>query len=64
MAEIIPLLMFVVVCLVLMAGYPVALSLSGTALIFALAGYVTGYFDMAFFMRCPIDCLAQSKTRP
>ena len=28
MAEIIPLLMFVVVCLVLMAGYPVALSLS------------------------------------
>ena len=53
MAEIIPLLMFVVVCLVLMAGYPVALSLSGTALIFALAGYVTGYFDMAFLHALP-----------
>jgi len=53
MAEIIPLLMFVVVCLVLMAGYPVAPSLSGTALIFALAGYVTGYFDMAFLHALP-----------
>ena len=53
MAEIIPMFVFVVVCLVLMAGYPVALSLSGTALIFALAGYVTGYFDMAFLHALP-----------
>ena len=53
MAELIPLLMFLVVCLVLMAGYPVALSLSGTALIFALAGYATGTFDMAFLQALP-----------
>ncbi len=53
MAEFIPLLMFLVVCLVLMAGYPVALSLSGTALIFALAGYATGTFDMAFLQALP-----------
>jgi tripartite ATP-independent transporter DctM subunit len=53
MAEFIPLLMFLVVCLVLMAGYPVALSLSGTALIFALAGYATGTFDMALLQALP-----------
>ncbi len=38
MAEMIPFLMFVMVCLVLMAGYPVALSLAGTALLFAAVG--------------------------
>ena len=32
------LLLFLTVCLVLMAGYPVALSLAGTALAFALLG--------------------------
>lgn len=53
MAEFIPLFMFLVVCLVLMAGYPVALSLSGTALIFALVGYATGHFDMAFLQALP-----------
>ena len=45
--------MFLAVCLVLMAGYPVALSLAGTALLFALAGAVTGHFDMAFLMALP-----------
>ena len=45
--------MFLTVCLVLMAGYPVALSLAGTALLFALAGAVTGHFDMAFLMALP-----------
>jgi|TARA_B110000879_G_scaffold24360_1_gene32370 tripartite ATP-independent transporter DctM subunit len=53
MAEFIPLLMFLVVCLVLMSGYPVALSLSGTALIFAVVGYATGHFDMAFLQALP-----------
>tara|TARA_B110000967_G_scaffold209818_1_gene267849 strand:- start:447 stop:1826 length:1380 start_codon:yes stop_codon:yes gene_type:complete len=53
MAEYIPLLMFLLVCLVLMAGYPVALSLSGTALIFAFAGYATGHFDMSFLQALP-----------
>lgn len=36
-----------------MAGYPVALSLAGTALIFAGVGSVTGHFDMAFLMALP-----------
>lgn len=37
--EFIPLIMFAAVCGVLMLGYPVALSLAGTALIFAGIGY-------------------------
>jgi tripartite ATP-independent transporter DctM subunit len=53
MVEFIPLLMFLVVCLVLMAGYPVALSLSGTALLFAVVGFATGTFDMAFLQALP-----------
>lgn len=43
--ELIPLLMFVVICGVLMLGYPVAFTLAGVALIFAGLGIVTGYFD-------------------
>ncbi len=53
MAELIPFIMFLAVCLVLMVGYPVALSLAGTALLFALAGTVMGHFDMAFLMALP-----------
>jgi len=37
----------------LMAGYPVAFSLAGTALLFALVGTVTGHFDMAFLQALP-----------
>jgi len=53
MAEFIPFLMFLVACLVLMAGYPVAFSLAGTALLFALVGTVTGHFDMSFLQALP-----------
>ncbi|MEZ5530567.1 MAG: TRAP transporter large permease subunit [Porticoccaceae bacterium] len=53
MAEYIPLLMFAVVCLALMAGYPVALTLAGTALLFALVGTATGHFDMSFLHALP-----------
>jgi tripartite ATP-independent transporter DctM subunit len=53
MAEFIPFLMFLAVCLVLMAGYPVAFSLAGTALLFAIVGTVTGHFDMAFIQALP-----------
>ncbi|MGB0668718.1 MAG: TRAP transporter large permease subunit, partial [Porticoccaceae bacterium] len=53
MAEFIPFLMFLTVCLVLMAGYPVALSLAGTALLFALVGAAAGQFDMAFLLALP-----------
>lgn len=53
MAEYIPLLMFAVVCLVLMLGYPVAFTLAGTALIFAGVGIVGGLFDVAFLNALP-----------
>jgi tripartite ATP-independent transporter DctM subunit len=53
MAEIIPLLLFLAVCLVLMAGYPVAFSLAGTALGFAFVGELTGSFDSAFLQALP-----------
>ena len=64
MAEYIPFLMFVCVCLVLMAGYPVAFTLAGTALLFALAGTLSGHFDLAFCRPCLIDCLAPWTTPP
>jgi len=43
--ELIPLLMFAVICLALMLGYPVAFTLGGVALIFAGVGITTGIFD-------------------
>ncbi|WP_111655353.1 TRAP transporter large permease [Isoalcanivorax indicus] len=43
--EWIALLLFVSVCLVLMAGYPVAFTLGGVALLFAFAGILLGVFD-------------------
>jgi len=45
MIEYIPLFMFLAICLVLMLGYPVALSLAGTALIFAAGGILSGDFN-------------------
>ena len=53
MVEYIPLIMFVAACVVLLFGYPVALSLAGTALIFAAAGVATGVFDVAFLLATP-----------
>ena len=53
MVEFIPLLMFGVICLVLLAGFPVAFSLAGTALIFAGLGVVTGTFESAFLGAIP-----------
>ena len=53
MVELIPFVMFLSACLILMAGYPVALSLAGTALLFALVGSITGHFDTAFLMALP-----------
>lgn len=53
MAEWMPLLLFLLVCLVLMMGYPVAFSLGGTALLFAFAGEHFGYFDAVFLEALP-----------
>lgn len=51
--EYIALLMFAVVCGVLLLGYPVALSLAGTALLFAGAGVALGEFEPAFLGALP-----------
>lgn len=47
------LLMFVVVCGVLLLGYPVAFSLAGTALIFAGVGSFFDVFEIAFLHALP-----------
>ncbi len=53
MLELMPLWMFLAVCLVILLGYPVAFSLAGTALIFAAIGTALGFFDMAFLEALP-----------
>jgi len=51
--EYVSLLMFAVVCIVLLFGYPVAFSLAGTALVFAGVGVATGYFESMFLLAMP-----------
>jgi tripartite ATP-independent transporter DctM subunit len=53
MAELVPLLLFLAVCLLLMCGYPVAFTLAGTALGFAFIGELAGGFDTAFLTALP-----------
>ena len=53
MIEYIPLIMVGVAFLLLLLGYPVALTLSGTALITALLGIAGGTFDLAFLTATP-----------
>ena len=48
-----PLLLFAAVCIVLLLGYPVALSLGGTALAFATIGLLTDTFDSTFLLALP-----------
>ncbi|MEJ2131315.1 MAG: TRAP transporter large permease subunit, partial [Gammaproteobacteria bacterium] len=47
MMELMPLLMFLAAFIVLLAGYPVALTLAGVALSFAFVGIVSGSFDVS-----------------
>ncbi|MBT1444677.1 TRAP transporter large permease subunit [Shewanella sp. JM162201] len=47
------LLLFLVICLVLMLGYPVALTLGGVAFLFALIASAFGAFDLSLFMLLP-----------
>ncbi len=51
--EYIPLLLFFTVCVVLLAGYPVAFTLAGVALAFAFIGDMTGTFDHSFLQALP-----------
>ena len=53
MAEFIPLIMFGTVFLLLLMGYPVALTLAGTSLVAAGIGILTGVFEPAFLMATP-----------
>ncbi|SDL87363.1 TRAP transporter, DctM subunit [Modicisalibacter muralis] len=59
MLEYMPLVLFVVICLVLMLGYPVALSLAGTALAFSGLGMglealgINAHFDASFLSALP-----------
>ena len=51
--ELVSVLLFVAVIVVLLAGYPVAFSLAGTALIFAFAGAASGVFDPSYLTAMP-----------
>ena len=53
MLEYIPIIMFASVCVIIMAGYPVAFSLAGTALLLAVYGNVANIFDMDFLHALP-----------
>lgn len=53
MATYIPLFLFAAVCLILMLGYPVAFTLAGTALAFAVGGILAGNFDADFLAALP-----------
>lgn len=46
-------LMFVSLCFLMMGGFPVAFSLAGTALIFAVIGVATGVMDFSFLSAMP-----------
>ncbi len=46
-------LMFAVALILIFSGYPVAFSLSGTALIFAVIGVSTGYFEWSLLFALP-----------
>jgi len=51
--ELIPLFLFLSICLVLLLGYPVAFSLAGTSLVFALVGAAMGVFDLSYLNAFP-----------
>lgn len=45
--------MVLVLCVMLIAGYPVAFSLAGTALLFAVLGMMFGVFDISYLIPFP-----------
>ena len=53
MTEVLDLLMFVAVCGALLCGFPVAFTLGGVALIFAVLGMALGVFELAFLSALP-----------
>ncbi|MDH1263877.1 TRAP transporter large permease subunit [Pseudomonas sp. GD03944] len=53
MAELMAILLFVGICVALMAGYPVAFTLAGVSLLFAGVGVLTGTFDPGYLSALP-----------
>ena len=53
MIELLPLWMFLTLCLLLLLGYPVAFTLAGTALAFGYGAYSFGHFDPVFLEALP-----------
>ncbi|WP_339513684.1 TRAP transporter large permease [Pseudomonas sp. RL_15y_Pfl2_60] len=53
MVELMPILLFICICVALMAGYPVAFTLGGVSLLFAGIGIVTGTFDATYLSALP-----------
>ncbi|MFL2840652.1 MAG: TRAP transporter large permease subunit [Pseudohongiellaceae bacterium] len=53
MMELMPVLLFICICCILLAGYPVAFTLAGTSIAFAGIGVLTGTFDTSFLSAVP-----------
>ncbi len=51
--EILSLVLFAVVCLTLLLGYPVALTLAGVSLLFAAVATIFGAFDFSYLLSAP-----------
>ena len=58
--EFLALLLFALIFIALMMGFPVALTLSGVSLIFALVAVQFGWFDLAFLQSIPNRILLKS----
>ena len=52
--EIIPILLIVLICTALLLGYPVAFTLAGTSILFALLGIMMDFFDPNLFKTLPM----------
>ena len=52
--ELIPLLLLLLICVTLLIGYPVAFTLAGVSLLFALICIPFGIFDPTIFKSIPI----------
>ena len=52
--EIIPIILIVMVCMALLLGYPVAFTLAGTSILFALLGASFDFFDPNLFKTIPM----------
>ena len=48
-------LLFLAVIVVLLAGYPVAFTLAGTAILFAVIGLLTGNFEIGYLNALPVS---------